>query len=247
MSEEPASTHTVFEEAGITSEQAAEAPTPENEVDVPDYNVDPQGPTETPPQDSRPDWLPEKFTSPQELVDAYNQMGKKIRDVQQGRAPDAYEIQDSEGKPVELSKEDEERYKKMGLTNDQVQELETYFESEVLPQLNELKVNQELERLASLWGTEKNSSVFKERMKTLHDWAGKNLPPEVLQEMGRSASGIHTLQSMMDKGYSAVNTDSPSPRYTKVELESMTQDERYWTDPAFREKVDQAFRQTYGA
>ena len=239
MSEEA----TVFEEAGITSEEP-EAPTPENEVETPDYEVNPNEPVQN---TERPEWLPEKFSSPEELAEAYNQMGKKIREVQQGHAPEKYELKDAEGNDIALSTEDEERYKQMGLTNDQAQALEEYFEKEVLPQLTQIRTDYELEKLADSWGTGKDSPVFKERMQSLYRWAEKNLPPEIMQEMGRSASGIQTLQKMMDKGYSTMNTDTSTPKRSKAELESMVQDERYWKDPAFREKVDQAYRQAYGS
>ena len=240
--ETPQEEPTVFQEAGVGSGEA-QPESPETQ----DFEVAPEQPAEgvEEPAAERPEWLPEKFQTPQEMVDAYNQMGKKIRDIQQGKAPEQYELNLPEGVEA-LPDDDAALFKELGLSNDQAQNIMDHFFEQVVPEIQQIRADAELEKLSASWGTEKDSKVFTDRLGKLYSWAQESMPPEVVREMGKSASGIQTLQKMMDQGYTPANVGADSGVASKAELESMVQDERYWKDPAFREKVDRQFRTAFG-
>ncbi len=232
---------TVFSEAGVDA-PVEDATTEEAPVDF--EVAPPEEGIDTPPLE-RPEWLPEKFSTPEELVDAYNNMGKKIRDVQESKLPEKYDLKLPEG--VEsLPDEDAAFFREAGLSNDQAQKIMDYFVEQVMPEVQAARADLELEKLSSAWGATKDSPVFTERLAKVHKWASANLPAEIVKEMSRTASGVKQLHQMMDDGFVLASTGSVTNKPSKNELESMVRDPRYTSDPAFREKVEAEFRRVYG-
>jgi len=174
----------IFEAAGVT-----DPPPPEGQESTGDPPV----------AEDRPDWLPEKFSSPQELVEAYNSLGTKIREVQQSHAPENYELNlPEELKDVEVKAEDTEIFRSLGLTNDQAQGVMDYLVANIVPEIQNARMDVEFERLAEGWNTTKESKVFIDKIQKIHDWGKKNLPAELVKELGKTASGVATVERMMD-------------------------------------------------
>lgn len=195
--------------------------------------------------DARPDWLPEKFNSPEELVKSYNELGAKIRE--KNEPPETYELKLPEG--VEgLSDDDVAAFKEVGLTNDQAQKLTEYLYEAVVPALSEAKVSLEKERLSMDWNMRPDSTEFAQQLASVKAWAQQNLPEAVVGELAKTANGVMTMSRLMKEGASqhrAVGT-SHQNRPTQADLQAMMQDERYWKgDEDYRRYVSEQFKLAY--
>lgn len=220
-----------------------------------DPNVEPQVDPST-----RPEGLPEKFNTVEELAQAYNEMGKKIREkfeLPEGyespselieehqqlkeavTPPEKYELNLPEG--VEgLSEDDEAFFKELGLNNEKAQKVMDYFQEAVMPAVQQAQQEAEKERLGREWNMDPQSQHFTERLSTIRDWAQNNLPQSVVQELTRSANGVNAIYRMMNSQFnqSTAQTYTQQERVTPEQIESMVNDDRYWNDPAFRQEVE---------
>ena len=217
-----------------------EAATPES-TEEPEQLVDtPENP------DARPEWLPEKFKTPEDLVKAYNEMGAKIREKTE--PPESYDIQFEDGTAIDLTESDVETFKKAGMTNDQVKVVTEYFYNEIMPSLVEAKTNVEKSRLAMEWGMDANSNEFQQQLGRVKAWANQNLPDAAVTELSRTAQGVQTIAKLMEQGSrgSRAVGESVAPRPGKADLANLMNDERYWNgDEDYREYVRQQFERAY--
>lgn len=231
------------EQGGILDNVEAEAPA---EQDDTEYVNTPEKPPEEASEEERPGWLPEKFKTPEEMVKAYNEMGKKIRE--KSEPPESYEIQLEDGTELDLDETDVEVFKEAGLTNDQAKQLTQYFHDTVMPAMIEAKTEIEVERLANEWNMPSNSNEFQQQLAKAKSWANQNLPEAVTLELSRSAKGVQTIVSLMEqgaKGNKAVGEHS-NARPDKSELMNMMNDERYWNgDEDYRQFVRQQFQRAF--
>lgn len=216
-----------------------QAPEPQAEVEQDSVVNTPENP------DARPDWLPEQFKSPEDLVKSYNELGAKIRE--KNEPPETYELKLPEG--IEgLSEDDMAVFKDVGLNNAQAQKLTDYLYETIVPALSEAKVNIERDRLAMEWGVDANSQEFTAQLANIKAWANQNLPDSVTTELARSASGIQTLAGLMKQGtaqHRAVGTTAQQ-RPSSADLQAMMQDERYWKgDEDYRKYVTDQFKLAY--
>ena len=241
--EAPQEEVTQEEQGGILDNVEPAAP---EQSDDTEYVNTPEKPPEEPTEEERPEWLPEKFKSPEELVKAYNEMGKKIRE--KSEPPESYEIQLEDGTDLELTEEDAQTFKDAGLTNDQAKHLSQYFHNTVMPALIEAKTEIEVERLSNEWNMPADSNEFQQQLAKAKAWANQNLPDAVTQELSRSAKGVQTIVSLMEqgaKGNKAVG-ESSSPRPAKSDLMNLMNDERYWNgDEDYRQYVRQQFERAF--
>lgn len=197
--------------------------------------------------DARPEWLPEKFKSPEDLVKAYNEMGRKIRE--KSEPPEQYELQMPEGLEGDVTMTDDDiaAFRDAGLTNDQAQKLVHYFSESVIPALVEERTSIERDRLANTWGVDASSQDFAQKMTNLKSWASRNLPEEVVQELGRSASGVQTIERMM--AANAAGNQAPQQtqvRKGKAELQALMDDPRYAArDDDYMRYVQEEFHRAY--
>lgn len=238
------------------AEAQAEVTAPEAEVTAPETIFDgvevPKQPepqeelVDTPvkPED-RPEWLPEKFKSPEELVKAYNEMGTKIREKVE--APEQYELTNLDGDPLELTEQDIETYKEAGLTNDQAQKLVKYFYEAVVPDIIDAKVGVEKDRLALDWGVKSDSNEFTQQLASVKAWANQNLPESLVNELSRTASGVSSISKLMEQGAQVhMATGQPNTRPDKTELQDLMNDQRYWKgDEDYRKYVHDQFKRAY--
>jgi len=258
------------------SEEAVEAPeggaetlfdgveTPEADVAVQSRDPNPQGndpdtPVKTDPA-TRPEGLPDKFSSVEELAQAYNEMGKKIRDKfnlpegyespdqvleefnqlkEKNQPPEAYELTLPEGME-ELSEDDVNFFKETGLNTEQAQKVVDYVMEAVVPAVQEAKADAEKERLARNWNMDPESPYFSERMGSIKQWADQNLPKTAVQELSKSSNGVNAIYKMMQAGFekNQVSGQTSEPQVNMTDIQSMVNDERYWNDAAFRQEVE---------
>lgn len=213
-------------------------PTPEAPAE--EYVNTPENP------EARPEWLPEKFQTPEDLVKAYNEMGAKIRE--KSEPPESYEIKFEDGSEVELTESDVAAFKEAGLTNDQAKQLTQYFQESILPTLIEAKTDIEKDRLATDWGMDASSNEFMQQLGRVKAWANQNLPEAAVQELSRTAQGVQTIAKLMEQKASGSRSvgESTAPRPNKAELQNLMNDQRYWSgDEDYREYVRQQFERAY--
>lgn len=224
----------------ILSGVGAEAETPEDEV------VDT---AENPEAEARPEWLPEKFKSPEDLVKAYNELGGKLRE--KNDPPEQYEIEFPEGGDGEtgLTEQDAEAFRDMGLSNDQAQQLVNYFYENVVPELQQARADVEKVRLAQSWNVDAESQEFSQRLTSIKSWAMRNMPEQAVAEMARTHNGVNALYMMMQaKADRNMAQGGNATRPTQADLSKMMQDERYVNrDPDFMEHVRKQYQLAYDA
>lgn len=205
------------------------------------------GPEGTPPAEAeRPEWLPEKFKTPEELAKSYKELEKKLGQKAKPDVPDSYELKYGE-EPAELSDEDVELFKKWGLSNEAAQELLDYAAEQVFPQMQQMAVEAEQTKLATGWNMQPDSVQFRERINKVGAWARDNLPQEAIDNLKSSAVGVQALWAMMSSRMaSGAPQGQPATGKSKAELQAMVMDPRYNTDAGFREQVEQEFQRAYG-
>lgn len=192
----------------------------------------------------RPEWLPEKFKTPEALAESYKQLERKLHEKQ--GIPDEYAITYGE-EPVELEEEDVAFFKEVGLSNEQAQKIYTQLIETVGPELQKARTETELARLGSEWNMDTQSVQFQERMAKLAGWAKKNMPEEAVAHLRSSAKGIQALWTMMQAGAQAGAPPggSTTPRKSLAELNDMVKDPRYATDEGYRQQVEKEFSRVF--
>jgi hypothetical protein len=209
--------------------------------------------------DSRPEWLPEKFNTPEDLVNSYSSLESKL-----GKGES--ELRESIMNEIE-SEAFANRPEKAG--------------DYTLPEgMDELATDPNIEWWSNFaWENGFSQDEFNEgllrmmppqpdldaEIKKLGDnanarieavalWSQKNLPAEFEQEvmrMGETAEGVQLLEHFMSALSSgSVSGDATTPTVLgKQELESMMKDPRYWDntrrDPAYVRQVDEGFAKLY--
>lgn len=235
------------EESGtILDSVEAEAPEDDTEyVNTPEPEPTDEQEAEASEDDSeRPEWLPEKFKTPEELVKAYNELGKKVRE--KNEPPEEYEVK-IPTENGELSEADAEAFREMGLSNDQAQQMVDYFYENVVPELQQARADVEKERLASNWGVKADSTEFEQRLAKVKSWAQRNLPEEAVAQMAKTHNGVDALYQMMqNKADTKLNQGGPQAKPSRAELQKLMDDDRYRKgDVDYMEYVRQQFQAAF--
>jgi hypothetical protein len=209
--------------------------------------------------ESRPEWLPEKFNTPEDLVNSYSSLESKLGKGQE-------ELRESIMNEIE-SEAFANRPEKSGdyTLPEGMDELATdpnvewwsnfawengFSQDEFNEGLNRMlppqpDLDSEIEKLGD------NANA---RIEAVALWSQKNLPAEFEQEvmrMGETAEGVQLLEHFMSALSSgSVSGDATTPTVLgKQELESMMKDPRYWDntrrDPAYVKQVDEGFAKLY--
>lgn len=213
----------------------------------------------------RPEWLPEKFNTPEDLAQSYNalstKLGEKEDDVR-ARLMEELQQQASEGVPEkageyelpdfvdseeamdnELLQQWAEHCHENGYTHDEFQKgIEMY--------MNGMGPQPDLEAEASRLGD--NSEA---RIEAANLFANNFFPEEAMpaiERMCESAEGIIALEAIMNamKEPSVADQNNISANFNEVELQEMMKDERYWNpsrrDSNWIKQVDEGFKKLYG-
>lgn len=153
-------------------------------------------PAET--QEDRPNWLPEKFKSPEDLAKSYTELEKKLTN----KVPEQYDwsVTQEFGLdeiPEDLSKEVTEVFKKANFTQDQVKTALALYSDQLgkmaqqQPQQVDLKAEEQA--LKQQWGDE-----YVNRLENIKKFSS-TLPDRVLyQPLVDTAEGIQFLESLME-------------------------------------------------
>lgn len=209
--------------------------------------------------DSRPEWLPEKFNTPEDLVNSYSSLESKLgkgelelresimneieSEAFANRPEKAGDYTLPEGMDELATDPNIEWWSNFAWENGFSQDEFNEGLSRMMPPQPDLDA--EIEKLGD------NANA---RIEAVALWSQKNLPAEFEQEvmrMGETAEGVQLLEHFMSALSSGgVSGDATTPTVLgKQELESMMKDPRYWDntrrDPAYVKQVDEGFAKLY--
>jgi hypothetical protein len=209
--------------------------------------------------DSRPEWLPEKFNTPEDLVNSYSSLESKLGKGQDelresimneieseafaNRPEKAGDYTLPEGMDELATDPNIEWWSNFAWENGFSQDEFNEGLSRMMPPQPDLDA--EIEKLGD------NANA---RIEAVALWSQKNLPAEFEQEvmrMGETAEGVQLLEHFMSAlSGGGVSGDATTPTVLgKQELESMMKDPRYWDntrrDPAYVRQVDEGFAKLY--
>jgi len=208
---------------------------------------------------SRPEWLPEKFKTPEDLVTSYSSLESKLGKGQEelresimgeieaeafaNRPESAGDYQLAEGLEELASDPSVEWWANFAWENGFSQEEFEEGLARFAPEPQDLDA--ELEKLGD------NASA---RVEAVSLWAQKNVPEELSNEvlrLGETAEGIVLLEHLMGMidSTSIAGDDANTAQLRREELETMMKDPRYWDpskrDSGFIRQVDEGFQKLY--
>ena len=217
-------------------------------------------------QTDRPDWLPEKFNSPEDLGKAYNELSSKLGTKEEDLKASWQE---------EMQKEayaDRPATKGDYLLPESI-DPETAVDSPLLDWWSEHSFESGLGQEEFQNGIQLIAEAINgqqpdmeaetkllgdsatDRIEAVSLFANQFFPEESLdaiERMCETAGGIVALEHIMEKmkGPSFAGDSAMSSQITDDSLRTMQKDERYWNpqkrDPAYVNQVDQAYRKLYG-
>jgi len=217
-------------------------------------------------QTERPDWLPEKFNSPEDLGKAYSELSSKLgtkeedlkaswqEEMQREAYADRPATKGDYLLPESIDPETavdsplldwwSEHSFESGLGQEEFQKgIELFTEAMGQGQ-------PDIEAETKLLG-----DAATDRIEAVSLFANQFFPEESLnaiERMCETAGGIVALEHIMEKmkGPSFAGDSAMTSQITDDSLRTMQKDERYWNpqkrDPAYVSQVDQAYRKLYG-
>jgi hypothetical protein len=215
---------------------------------------------------TRPEWLPEKFKTPEDLVNSYSSLESKLGTSQEEIKSSLIaelEAEALQNRPASVGDYTIPESLDEGLVNDNdlfqwwanhsfengygqdefeagIQKYAEFYEA-MQPDLDSEK---------SKLGDNADA-----RIQAVDLWANKFFPEELsdaVLTLGQSASGIQALEFLMEKlNTSQINNNTqPAASLTQDELNSMMQDPRYWNpskrDAGYVKQVQDGFSKIYG-
>lgn len=215
------------------------------------------------PIEDRPEWLPEKYKTGEDLANAYkaleSKLGTKEEDIRKAilgeieaeafkdrpeKAGD-YQLPDSVDESLAVDNELLQWWSEHSFENGYSQE-EFQKGIEMYAQAVQGSAP-DLEAEAKRLGDNAN-----ERITAASAFATKMFPDDQLPAIERlfqSADGVMVMETIMEamKDGSFSGETQPQSRITQEDLNEMMRDDRYWKrDPAYVKKVEEGFKQLYG-
>jgi len=210
--------------------------------------VQPETPAEEPQAQDRPQWLPEKFKSPEDMAKAYAELEKKLGGKQEGEQ----ESPTTKVHPDAIKSYSEEYLRDGKLSDKSYAELAALGVDRSLVDAYVAGQQALVERQAeSIYATVGGKEAYSRMV----GWAGENLSKdeiaafnEVVQsgdmrKINLAVSGIHsrmkaaTNEPSLVMGKSANKAPSGAFRST-AEIVAAMSDPRYKTDPAYRADIE---------
>lgn len=220
---------------------------------------------EAPPAPERPEWLPEKYKTGEDLAKAYKELESKlgakdddirnsiIEEIQKEAFADRpetagdYVLPDSINADESVDNDLLKWWSEHSFENGYSQE---EFEQGIQMYAQAVLGNQpDIEAETAKLGDNANA-----RIDAASSWANKFFPEETIPAIERlceTSEGIIALETMMEAmkdGSFAADVESVS-RTTEAELRQMMQDPRYYDstrrDPTFVKQVEDGFKQIY--
>tara|TARA_B100000029_G_scaffold117531_2_gene110739 strand:- start:7406 stop:8191 length:786 start_codon:yes stop_codon:yes gene_type:complete len=196
MSEE---TNTQENTQPVDAVETAETPQtqPDNLLDTP--GATPETSSDATGDEARPEWLPEKFKSPEDFAKSYTELEKKIG--AQAKAPEEYDYGFIKDMGLEMTDEQQKEansvFKSYGLTQDQMKGMMALY-SDSVQQLQEqmqgpkIDSKAEMQLVKDTW-----SNTYDAKMEATRNFA-KNLKQETLAApLASTAEGLQILHDAM--------------------------------------------------
>lgn len=218
--------------------------------------------------DDRPDWLPDKFESPEEMAKSYNELESKVGETGSddggedaaGEDLDADDLkiqEETEGTDFDLNEVTKEYLSEGEISEETYEEFEeatgldrSNLESHMRGQ--EALAQQAVNRMAEVAGGREN-------LGTVLDWAGQNLPDEQVQsynralEDGRMGDAELAMRGIVQQYVEARGVEGEfvsgggteggsggvEPFKSSDEVTEAMSDDRYNSDPAYRRQVQE--------
>ena len=213
----------------------------------------------------RPEWLPEKFKTPEDLASSYNSLEQKLGAGQEelrNQIIQEFEVAALENRPASVGdyQVPETIDESMAVDNELFQWWAEHsfdnaysqeeFEAGIAKYAEFISATQpDLEQERANLGENADA-----RIESVNLWANKFFPEDMsdaILNLGSTAKGIEALEYIMSK----VNSTSVNGQTSQVNqitddnLRSMMQDERYWNpakrDSGYVKKVQEGFSQLY--
>lgn len=214
---------------------------------------------------ARPEWLPEKFNTPEDLASSYSQLESKLgasQEEMRKQLIDEFESAAIENRPASVGDYQVPESLDPDLVNDN--ELFKWwanhaFENAYSQQEFEDGINMYANALnANMPDLDAERAALGEnadaRIEAVDLWSQKFFPEEyqeAIMGLGASAKGIEALEFLMSQmSESSVGGNSaPIQPLNEADLQSMMKDERYWNpakrDNAYVQKVQEGFSKLY--
>ena len=214
---------------------------------------------------TRPEWLPEKFKTPEDLVTSYSNLETKLgtsQDDLKASILQELETEALQNRPATVGDYQVPEALDENLVNDNplFQWWANHsFENGYTQEEFEAGIGQYAEFYESMQpDLEGEKTKLGEnadaRIEAVDLWANKFFPEnlsDAVLTLGQSANGIEALEFLMEKlsGANMSGNAQPAQQLTEADLRSMMQDERYWNnakrDPAFVKQVDDGFSRVF--
>lgn len=174
-----------------------------------------------------------KYKTVEDLEKGYSELNKAFS-AKNNRAPEQYAFDPPDG--VELNDEDYALFKDLNLNDESAQKLVTYMNDTIVPQIVDAYTKAEVAELGRLWNMDPESSQFGSRVDKIQAWAQDNLPAAMVAELSKTAEGMQSIVAVMESNAMPTPAGRAEP-LSKAQIDSMVQDDRYWTDEAYRQEV----------
>ena len=221
--------------------------------------------TQAAPSSDRPEWLPEKYKSPEDLAKAYKELEGKLgtreedmrKKLVEELQAEAYKDRPASAGEYQLPEfVNEEEAVNSDLLKwwaDQAFEngySQSEFEQGIEIYMKSMPAPPDLQAEAKKLGDNAN-----QRIEAASMFASKFFPAETLPAIERlceSAEGIIALEVMMEamKDGSFTQAANPASGMSESDLREMMKDDRYWNpthrDPSFVKTVEEGFKKIYG-
>jgi len=218
-----------------------------------------------PPPTDRPEWLPEKYNSPEDLAKAYKELESKIGSKEEtirqqlleelqaeayGDRPETagdYQLPESIDPDSTMDSKllqwwADHAYEN-GYSQEEFQQGIELFAEAIEGQMPDLEAE------AKKLGDNANA-----RIEAASLFANKFFPQEAIpaiERMCESAEGIIALEAIMEamKDSSYAGSTQPTAGFSEADLREMMNDPRYWSpkdrDPNFVKQVEEGFKSVY--
>lgn len=218
----------------------------------------PEGEEQTPVDGERPEWLPEKFKSPEAMAEAYKNLESKFGGF--SGAPEDYEVTVPEGVDFQFYEGSDfgvDKFKEFAKESNMSQEtfskaMDFYVQSRVYDAMVEQKSRED-----SVYEVFGGKEAATKEIPQISARVKGALGEDGMKVYQDAASGSHTaaasaiklagmLINKLDGEHTQAHVATPTPEVSRDELREMMKDPRYKTSQEFRDKVDAGYRKLFG-
>lgn len=205
----------------------------------------------------RPTWLPEKFKTPEALLESYQNLEGKLGAFT--GAPEEYELKAPEGVDFTFYEDGEytatqfkEMAKEMGINQEAFSKIsDFYIQSRMQDALMEQQARENA--VFEVFGGQKEAnkaipqisnrvrSVLGDEGIAIYQDAASGSPTAAANAIKLAGMLINKLDGEHNQSYSS----APVQQHTREDLQNMMRDPQYKTSPQYRDKVDDLYRKMF--